>query len=482
MKSRSFSFLSFSTKLPRHLFHSSSYKVFFTNLRKRLRTWTLDQLVPGIHNTASIFVDKLTHEDGSSEWASLVPSNRWNRYIIWTLVGVSSFGIVWAMFARIDETVSATGKLEPLGTTLDVKAPLGGVIKNILVKDGDVVKKGQVLIELDTTAAEARLQALLSVRERTKIDLLLSKSQLGIAIDESSLSPNQRLRLSALQQEFISRISASKNGVIQAQAQLDSVLKQLDSKKKALLIREQILKDITPLVEQGAMARSQVLKEREELELLRGEVQSLSFSVDRIKSSVQEAANKLSNTRSLSLIDFSTKVEETQKQIAQLSNQISETRVTLQYQALRAPKDGVVFDLQASSPGYVVNSERPILKIVPTDNLVARVFVSNKDIGFLKLGQSAKLRIDAFPYNEFGDIDGSIKSIGSDVLEPDEAFSFYRFPVTLDLSSSSLTYKGRSLSLLSGMSLNAIIVLRQRPVISLFTQRILPFWDSLEKL
>ena len=482
MKPRSFSFLSFSTKLPRHLFHSSYYKISFINLRKRLRTWTLDQLVPGIHNTAAAFVDKLTHEDGSSEWASLVPSNRWNRYIIWTLVGVSSFGIVWAMFARIDETVSATGKLEPLGTTLDVKAPLGGVIKNILVKDGDVVKKGQVLIELDTTAAQARLEALLSVRERTKIDLLLSKSQLGIAIDESSLNPNQRLRLSALQQEFTSRISASKNGVIQAQAQLDSVLKQLDSKKKALVIREQILKDITPLVVQGAMARSQVLKEREELELLRGEVQSLSFSVDRIKASVEEAANKLSNTRSLSLIDFSTKVEETQKQIAQLSNQISETRVTLQYQALRAPKDGVVFDLQASSPGYVVNSERPILKIVPTDNLVARVFVSNKDIGFLKLGQSAKLRIDAFPYNEFGDIDGSIKSIGSDVLEPDEAFSFYRFPVTLDLASSSLTYKGRSLSLLSGMSLNAIIVLRQRPVIALFTQRILPFWDSLEKL
>ena len=482
MNFRISSFLSFSANTSRKISDAVFYNTSLNNLRKRLRTWTLDKLVPGIHNTASVFVDKLTHEDGSSEWASLVPSNRWNRYIIWTLVGVSSFGIIWAMFARIDETVSATGKLEPLGTTLDVKAPLGGVIKTILVKDGEFVKEGQVLIELDTTAAQARLEALLSVRERTKIDLLLSKSQLGIAIDESTLNPNQRLRLSALQQEFNSRISASKNGVIQAQAQLDSVLKQLDAKRKALVIREQILKDITPLVEQGAMARSQVLKEREELELLRGEVKSLSFSVDRTKASVEEAANKLSNTRSLSLIDFSTKVEETQKQIAQLSNQISETRVTLQYQALRAPKDGVVFDLQASSPGYVVNSERPILKIVPTDNLVARVFVSNKDIGFLKLGQSAKLRIDAFPYNEFGDIDGRIKSIGSDVLEPDEAFSFYRFPVTLDLSSSSLTYKGRSLSLLSGMSLNAIIVLRQRPVISLFTQRILPFWDSLEKL
>ena len=249
MNLRISSFLSFSANTSRKIIDAVSCNTSLNNLRKRLRTWALDKLVPGIHNTASVFVDKLTHEDGSSEWASLVPSNRWNRYIIWTLVGVSSFGITWAMFARIDETVSATGKLEPLGTTLDVKAPLGGVIKTILVKDGEFVKEGQVLIELDTTAAQARLEALLSVRERTKIDLLLSKSQLGIAIDESTLNPNQRLRLSALQQEFTSRISASKNGVIQAQAQLDSVTKQLDAKKKALVIREQILKDITPLVD-----------------------------------------------------------------------------------------------------------------------------------------------------------------------------------------------------------------------------------------
>ena len=112
----------------------------------------------------------------------------------------------------------------------------------------------------------------------------------------------------------------------------------------------------------------------------------------------------------------------------------------------------------------------------------ARVFVSNKDIGLLKLGQKAKLRIDAFPYNGLGDLDGIVRSIGSDVLEPDENYSYHRFPVTLDMSSSSLSYKGRSLQLLSGVSLNAIIVLRQRPVISIFTQRILPFWDSLEKL
>ena len=474
-------------KFIHHLLRSGkSFKSYLSssisNSSKSLRLWAKKSAIPRIHDTSELIVRRLTYEEGSAEWAALVPSNRWNRYIIWTLVSVAGFGIVWSMFAHVDETVSAIGKLEPLGTIIDVKPPLGGVIKDILVKDGQLVDEGQTLIVLDTTAAKARLAALLDVQERTKVDLLLSQSQLGVPIDQSKLTPNQKLRLSALKQEYSSRIMASENNVKQASAQLDSFRKQLTSKEKALAIREQILLSIKPLVEFGAMAKSQYLKELKEVELLRGDVQSLLSNIDRSEAAVAEAINKLKNTKSLSLIDFSTKVEETQKQISQLTNQISETNVTLSYQELVAPTDGVVFDLQAATPGYVVNSERPILKIVPSDNLVARVFVPNKDIGFLRPSQKVKVRVDAFPYNEFGEIEGTVKSIGSDVLEPDEQFNYYRFPVTVDLSDIGLSYRGRSLPLVSGMSVSANIVLRQRPVIAIFTEQILPFWDNLEKL
>ena len=236
--------------------------------------WLKTTATPFIHSSAETFVSRLTHEDGSSEWASLslviVGTD-----ILWTLVGVSTFGL-WSLFARIDETVSATGKLEPLGTTIDVKAPLGGAVKNILVSDGQSVKQDQILLELDTTAARARLEALRAVKKRTSIDLLLSKSQLGIPIDHSELNQNQSLRLSALKSEFLSRVSASENAVSQAESDYQAYSKRLDAKHKSLKIRERILDDIRPLVEQGAMARSQFLKELQEVELLRGEVNSLN--------------------------------------------------------------------------------------------------------------------------------------------------------------------------------------------------------------
>ena len=236
------------------------------------------------------------------------------------------------------------------------------------------------------------------------------------------------------------------------------------------------------MVASGAISRIQFYKEQGEIELLSGEVRSLKSDILRQKEVVSESKNKLINARSLSGVDFSTKLDESQKQLAQLNNQISEAQVTLSYQTLVSPSNGIVFDLRPASPGFVVTGEDPLLKIVPTDVLVARVYVTNRDIGFLRKQQLAKVRIDAYPYNEFGELSGEITSIGSDVLEPDQSFNYYRFPVSISLSSSTLTSRGKDLPLLSGMSVTVNIVLRKRPVISIFLERVLPFWNSLEQL
>ena len=201
-----------SIKSPQILFIKNSFVSGF----KSSRLFLSSTIFPLISQKTDSIVNRLTSEEGSSEWSALKPSNRWNRYIIWTLVSFAGFGTCWAMFAQIDESVTALGKLEPIGTTLDIKPPIGGVIKNILVS-GDFVTEDQILLELDTTAAQARLDALLKVREKT-YDLLLSKSQLGIPIDDSKLNSNQLLRLASLKNEFKSRILAAKNSVLQAEA------------------------------------------------------------------------------------------------------------------------------------------------------------------------------------------------------------------------------------------------------------------------
>lgn len=446
--------------------------------------WLQTKGLPRFQKHSSALINNLTADRSRQHWTALRPSTNWSRRIIWSLVGVAGFGIVWSSFAKIDETVQATGKLEPKGVTKEVKAPLGGVIREILVKDGELVKKDQILLVLDTEAAKAKLKALEEVRSRVAADLALSKAQLGETVSLDNLNTNQAGKLSALKAEFDSRVQAARFGVEQARENLVSSREQLIAKQQALEIREQVVKDITPLKDVGALARSTYLKELQDLLLLRGEVASLKASQSRARAALSEAEQKLANTQALTRIDFSTKVEEGLKQLAELDNQISETRLTLKYQKIKAPVAGVVFDLKPTAPGFVIsgNVPEPVLKIVPSDNLVARIFLTNKDIGFVDKGQKVYVRIDAFPYNEFGDVKGKVSSIGSDVLAPDQTYNYFRFPVTVGLSTDHLSYKGRKLQLVSGMSVTANIILRQRPVISIFTERVLPFWDSLEKL
>ena len=448
----------------------------------RINRWLQHRALPAFQGIGQRVVRKITEASGQNHWTALQPSRRWSSWIIWTLVGFAGFGIVWSSFARIDETVQAIGKLEPKGTTKDIKAPLGGVVLKILVQDGQYVHAGQVLLEMDTTAASSKLAALKMVRERLLADLQLSRGQLGGAVNRRLLSTNQIGKLTALNSEYASRIAAAHSDVAQSQSQLDEVNTQLSAKRAGLKIREQILRDITPLAAQGAMARSQYLKELQDVLLLRGEVRSLESNTVGRRQALGSSRFKLANTEAMTRIDFSSKVEESEKQLAEISSQLAETELTLKYQKIKSPVNGMVFDLKPTSPGYVVQTEIPMLKIVPTDHLVARIFVANKDVGFIRVGQPTQVRVDSYPYNEFGELKGHVQSIGSDVLAPDQTYNYFRFPVTVALDRSSLLYKGQNLKLRAGMSINANVVLRQRPVIAIFTQQVLPFWDNLQKL
>ncbi len=450
---------------------------------KKIYFYLNHSLLPKLNKRVEGAVNFLTIEQGEETWSNLDSSRKWNKIIIWTFVSFATFGVVWSVIARVDETVQSIGKLEPKGTTIDVKVPIGGVIEKIFVNEGELVDKDQILLKLDTTAATSKLQALQRVQSQINADIILSKIQLGEEKDIDFLTSNQKIKLNSLNNEYDSRISASANAVKQIEFQKKSINENLNTLQEVLNIREEILQNLKEVTDIGGLSKIKYLKEQQEVIQLRGRVETTKSELEKISATLDEAKNKLTNTIAASKIDFSSKIEENVKQVAQIENQISETKLTLKYQEIISPLDGIVFDLQPAAPGYVVgNNEKPILKIVPIDDLVARVFVSNKDIAFLKIGQTVKIRVDAYPYNEFGEIEGQIDSIGSDVLEPDEQFNFYRFPITVKLDEPYILHKNKKLPLITGMSLSVNIVLRQRPVISLFTERILPFWSGLEQL
>jgi len=172
---------------------------------------------------------------------------------------------------------------------------------------------------------------------------------------------------------------------------------------------------------------------------------------------------------------------ETKQKLHALRSELAQVNVVLSNSVIRAPISGVVFNLRKAG-SQVTSMGEPILTIVPQDASKAEVFVSNQDIGFVKQNQKARVRIDAYPYTKFGELDGRVTRIGADVLEPDAKEQNYRFPVEITMKSSVLRAGGVNLPLKPGMAMQANLKLREKPVISIITDMFTNNFDGIRSL
>ena len=349
-------------------------------------------------------LERSIHSD--SDDVVLQQSRFWARGISWALMGVTGFALAWLALAKTEEIVTAPGKLEPLGVVKDVQMPVGGVVDQVLVKEGDRVKKGQLLLKLDTEATQDRKASV----EKT------------IQFKEQQLS---------LKQVELTRYLAVND--TEQQVLRDS-----------LVLEKEVLSRLDKLNREGATAELQFLQQRNKVQEVAGQLQQAKVERLRQQAILEQGARELSSN------------------LADLRSKLIELNVNIRYQAIRAPEAGLVFELKPKSRGFVAETSEPVMKIVPFDRLEARVEVPSTDIGFVQVGKAADISIDSFPASDFGVLQGKVRKIGSDALPPDQLKQFYRFPVDIRLNSQQLKLKsGASLPLQVGMSITANVKLRK---------------------
>jgi hemolysin D len=314
----------------------------------------------------------------------------------------------------------------------------------------------------------------------------------------ANLTGDQQDRLIASRAELDSRSQAAEANIAQSLEQLNQTRINRASKANALEIDTKILGDLETAVKEGAISRVQYLKQQQQVIALESEIQQLSLEDQRIQSAIAEGQARLNNTFDITRKELTSQIADNTKRIAEIDSQftkalvdntkrlaeiegqIQQAEVILKNQELRAPASGTVFDLKAGL-GYVANPNagEVVLKIVPDEMLIVKVFIGNQDIGFVKEGMAVDVRIDSFPFTEFGDVKGKLISIGSDALPPDQNNPTYRFPAKVQIEKQYLETNGRKINLQSGMSLTANIKIRDRTVMSLFTDF---FVTNTEKL
>ncbi|WP_329850318.1 HlyD family type I secretion periplasmic adaptor subunit [Stenotrophomonas pavanii] len=401
------------------------------------------------------------------------PTARWTMRIIIALFCVA---LLWAVIGKLDIVAVAPGKTVVDSRTKVVQPAETGVVRRILVRDGQVVRAGQVLIELDATATGADVarsgDALLNARMTAiRLRALGEALQGGLApvIRAEPDMPAGRVQAEqALARSQYDALQAKRHNlqalISQRRAELETTQASVKPLEESARISKLRADDYRSLLEGNYVGRHDYLLREQERIAGERDLAAQRNRVQEIRSAQLAAEEELS----VLMADFRQQtldgLRAAQEQIGQMTPEVSRTGQRDHQMTLRAPVDGTVQQLGIHTVGGVVTPAQPLLAVVPSEEaLEVEASILNKDIGFIRKGQPVTVKVESFPYTRYGYLTGKVISVSHDAMQDEKLGPV--FPVRVKLDKATLQIDGVTVRLTAGMSLSAEIKTGKRRVI-----------------
>lgn len=417
----------------------------------------------------------------TSSWSFNQPvllkkNRRTSSVLVWTLAGGTAFATGWAFLAPLPQTVAVQGKLQPASGVQAIEASVPGVVDDVAVVEGQRVARGDLLLRFDARDAETRLNSAQRNRDRLQNQVTINRVVLGEQ-PESSLSANQKALLKSQRQDNDGHLEAESAAIRRSKVRIAGL-------RQSLSTAEMVADRYQTLQREGASSELQVVAALAKVTEFRTSLDAEEEELIRLQSR-RDADQGGREAR------LRKEIEANLNRIASLDTEIRKAEVLLSRISVQAPISGLVFDLNVSRGDVVPGGKgvKPMLQIIPEDDLQAKIYIPNEAIGFIRKGQRADISLAAFNASDYGYLPATVQRIGSDALTPKEqqrelgqdAKGLY-FPATLKLESQALTVGQRSVPLQPGMSLTADLHLRTRRFISAITDLLDDKRRSLQRL
>jgi HlyD family secretion protein len=401
------------------------------------------------------------------------------RAVLHTLLALLAVLMLWATFGRIDIVVIAQGKLVPEGYVKIIQPTEAGVVREILVHDGERVKKEQPLMRLDAVASEADEKALLSDFHTGDLTLRRIDAELtGTALRKEPEDPGELFRQIEAQRladdsAYADAVELEMHFLAQAKSDLAAAKEIHDKIKGILNFHAQELSAFQGLAEQEWVSRMQFMeKEREVLE----QEQDLKAQAHGIRSAqekVWQSQRRLASLKSDRRQRLQTERVEASARVERLRQELTKVQHRQNLLELRAPYDGTLKDIATHTVGTVVSPGTVLMTLVPqSGKLRAEIFISNQDIGFVTLGQSAKVKLEPYEFQKYGMLEGVVQYISADAVDDEnqessrsERLQQFAYRALVELSAEVLEKNGMRFPLAAGMRVNAEILLGRRSVL-----------------
>ncbi len=386
--------------------------------------------------------------------------------------------IAWASFAKVDEVTRGEGRVIPSKQVQVIQSLDGGIVAEILVKEGQTVSVGTPLIRIDETRAVSSLRE----NQAQYLAFLAKQSRLKSLAEDKPFSPPPEVRNEApeiydqeyalyisSQEELASAIEIARNQMVQREKELLEVQYKKEIAEKNYESANKELAANKPLLASGAVSEIDILKLEREATRARGDIDQARAQIGRIQSAIGEARRKISEVEQ----NFKSKVRTELNDVTARLNSLSEVSVSLQDKVnqttLKSPVNGKVSRLFFNTVGGVIQPGKEVLEVVPTDDaLILETKIQIKDIAFIRVLQPAVVKLTAYDYTIYGALDAVVENIAADSIVDEEGNAYYL--VRVRTLKSSL---GKDLPIIPGMVAQVDIMTGKKTILSYLLKPVL---------
>jgi adhesin transport system membrane fusion protein len=393
------------------------------------------------------------------------------KLLLYAILVILLIVIIWAWLAKVDEITRGEGRVIPSRHLQVIQSLDGGIVTEILVREGDLVTVGMPLIKIDETRAISSLrenkgQYLALLAKEARLKALAEGSAFNVPAEVQTEAPQVYEQEYALytnsRAELDSIVNIARDQMVQREKELIEVQFKKELAEKTYESANKELSANKPLLASGAVSEIDILKLEREATRARGEIDQSRAQISRIQVSISEAKRKITEAEQ----NFRNRIRTELNDVSAKLNSLTETSVALsdkvKQSTLTSPVNGKVSRLFFNTVGGVIQPGKEVMEVVPTDEvLVLETKVQIKDIAFLRPGQPAVVKLTAYDYTIYGTLDAMVESIAADSIVDDKGNAYYLVRVrTLQTSL------GKGLPIIPGMVAQVDILTGKKTILS----------------
>jgi HlyD family secretion protein len=405
------------------------------------------------------------------------------RAILYLLLGLLCGLLLWSFVGKLDIIAVAPGRLVPSSYVKVVQPADAGIIKEILVREGDLVRKDEVLVRMDASLSQAdskqvQTQLQTAALQLRRIDAELSGREPAPAEeDDAELFKQMLAQYRARRQAHLDAVATERAVQSKAEQDVRSAREQEAKLRRMLPIYEDQARSWKQLVDEGFAGRLQAEERKRQLIDAEQELKAQVHAGEGLRAAIEQSRQRLAALQSNYQQELYAQRVETEAQFQRLQQEWEKQLHRNELLELRAPQDGVIKDLATHTEGAVLQPGTVLMTIVPADEpLRAEVWVDNRDRGFVREGQQVRVKVAPFPFQKYGMIEGVVKTVSADATEAPQrnqpgdganpsTGGAFQFRSIVELKAQHLESDGSRLKLMPGMQVDAEISLGQRTVI-----------------